>query len=458
MEVKYEAAAFAFMGERVPTADNVATYSGLGTRPSPALESVLPDAGGGFRDLATDASRANDATASTREAFLTLQEEIAELTHIYGPGTHWQVLEDRRRYRLVDTLPKHFVEDLEIQFSSASSEIQAAVNYYCDALRRQTWFEYDEPFFIAATFQFTTSCAQPDAEFLFRRVGSAREEAVKSDLSQSAAKPATLFVVDCEAHAEILRRLGFASVGGEALVSIGKGDVQKLFGALAAGHCWRYHLVLLDFNFGSLEPGPPRIAAILHRLADFATLYDVDLAERFALYRPSPQDIVQLKRAMRFSDSYPIARLFAKWGEIAQPLQPASILASAVPAEANLATARSALHAAIYSSDLSSRRRLIEDALKVYRSLVSERITTKFYHGAESAEDPFEQIFLTAAADFTNTFLENEAYVKAAEAVLAGDAVSTATEFNASALDVRVRSLAEIRKIHKSCADIRRGR
>ena len=73
----------------------------------------------------------------------------------------------------------------------------------------------------------------------------------------------------------------------------------------------------------------------------------------------------------------------------------------------------------------------------------------KFFDAIDRERDPFDRLNLMAAAAFAENFFENDALVRSAEAILAGEIPASARELLDECFNERLRCTAELRRIQR---------
>jgi hypothetical protein len=207
-------------------------------------------------------------------------------------------------------------------------------------------------------------------------------------------------------------------------------------------------MLLMDFELASIKNRPAAaIGEVINRLADLAKMYSVDLGRRFSVCQPSEHEFQVLELAIRFEDSAKIRELFEKWSVAAKSAPIKSWRTQAGTEVVSFSATTAALTRALQlPADLRVAEVVV--ALPAYLAAGKEVVIGKFFQASDRASDPFDQIDLIAAADYARDFFERDPLVRAAEAVLAGDAPLSAAELQED-FERRQRCLLELRRIRR---------
>jgi hypothetical protein len=366
----------------------------------------------------------------------------------------WNFLGGHDNLLRIDMLPLEFVAALQPAFTVEELTELGLYERVGDELRLPSWLDGIADLYVRISECDRTIVFSSGNEFLFPMQRTALSYALERIPPDSTHGPISCFLVESPDSVKVMHRLGLASVSSEGLNAIDSHDVLRLFdGDLRSDCSWRHFLLLVDFDVACLENRPlAAMEEVINRLADAQDVYGFDPSRRFGVCRPTAFEFQALERATAFKDAAQIRQVFENWSTAAKRVTVGSWRSHFVLEVPSFAAARTALTDAIQLPNGFHRQFTVQAALPAYRAASKGPLMQKFYHAVDRASDPFDHFHMMAAADYAESFLDNDPLVRAAEVVLAGKMPPSARELQEESFDQRQRCMAELRRI---CRDLK---
>lgn len=425
------------------------------TTSSPDAGAADADASSAAPDAAsaqsTDAAEADiDREESDRRAYCQrLFEFVRSCASPVIRSERWAFLGNDNDLLRIELTPSELIEALNQDYPIDLMFDMGLLDRVDGELRLPSSLENDAQLYVRINDEKLTLCFSTDNKFLFPMRRTALDFALERLSPNSSQATGTLYVVESHDAADVIEKLGMRATVCDGLEAIGRHDVPRLFdGDPSSDLSWRYHMLFMDFDLATLENRPAAaIGEVINRLADLAEMYRVDLGRRFGVCRPSEHEFQVLERAIRFEDSAKVRELLEKWSVAAKSAPIKSWRTQTDTGPISFSAATAALTRALQlPADLRVAEVVV--ALPAYLAAGKEMVIGKFFQASDRASDPFDQVDLIAAADYAREFFELDPFVRAAEAVLAGDAPPTADELQED-FERRQRCLLELRRIRR---------
>jgi hypothetical protein len=246
-----------------------------------------------------------------------------------------------------------------------------------------------------------------------------------------------LFLSEAVDDVQVLRGLGLNAELSIGLQRLTAAAIERLFAQVSPDECWRYRLIIVDWNVCSVNcDDRPRARPVLQRLALTQKTYDRDPGIRFSRWRPEKNTRAAIRNARDFQDaqrvhdliqtSLPKEQLGATWNYHIKP----------VPITYNVA--RTKLQNLLTRSTEFPLVADIKTALQEFRNVSQSDVTARLYAMADCEESPVKRAMVHQAAEVHERWFEMQPIVQAALKVIAGNHPGTNWQFNTDDLKERM--------------------